>query len=384
MHRLAAVMAIPAFALASAASADLPNYQVQVIGAGLRGLDMNLYGDVVGRRDAEGGISEAFVARLGAELEVLPVPSGWVGAVAYGINAGGSIVGAVSTLEDPDASPRACAWYPQWSGYLCLLLGQPPGQTTSAALAVNDLEDIVGGSGGSGMEFTTGVLWWNGLTLELPGVTRLVDVSIQRRGIEGNVVVDLDSLASETVPLPPGGWSGMSSRAINDAGDFCGHLVPTSGCGSVPAVRWAEAGWELLDECAAGASIVSMNNHGDLLMVGASGQILVRFAGESTTRSLESLIPGSQGEWIVTSAVTINDRRQILCEAVNPPREEILLVRLTPIVPGDLDGDGLVNGADLGTLLGQWGSCVGCSGDFNADGVVDGNDLGTLLGGWTG
>jgi len=50
--------------------------------------------------------------------------------------------------------------------------------------------------------------------------------------------------------------------------------------------------------------------------------------------------------------------------------------------PADLNCDGQVNGADLGTLLGQWGACPGCSADFNSDGVVDGNDLGTLLGSW--
>ena len=49
---------------------------------------------------------------------------------------------------------------------------------------------------------------------------------------------------------------------------------------------------------------------------------------------------------------------------------------------GDLDGDGAVGGADLGTLLGQWGSCAGCTGDVNRDGSVDGADIGVLLGAW--
>lgn len=50
----------------------------------------------------------------------------------------------------------------------------------------------------------------------------------------------------------------------------------------------------------------------------------------------------------------------------------------------DLDGDGFVNGADLGILLGAWGPCDGCPPDLDGDGVVDGADLGTLLGSWTG
>ncbi len=48
----------------------------------------------------------------------------------------------------------------------------------------------------------------------------------------------------------------------------------------------------------------------------------------------------------------------------------------------DFNCDGVVNGDDLGTLLGEWGLCPGCQADLNDDGRVDGNDLGTLLGLW--
>jgi len=59
----------------------------------------------------------------------------------------------------------------------------------------------------------------------------------------------------------------------------------------------------------------------------------------------------------------------------------VLGVATTPC-PADLDGNGIVDGGDLGTLLGQWGTAG--TADFNGDGTVDGNDLGTLLGGWGG
>ena len=49
---------------------------------------------------------------------------------------------------------------------------------------------------------------------------------------------------------------------------------------------------------------------------------------------------------------------------------------------GDLDADRVVDGDDLGMLLGAWGACGGCVADINADGVVNGGDLGFLLGGW--
>ncbi|MCA9285985.1 MAG: PQQ-dependent sugar dehydrogenase [Phycisphaerales bacterium] len=52
--------------------------------------------------------------------------------------------------------------------------------------------------------------------------------------------------------------------------------------------------------------------------------------------------------------------------------------------PADLDGDGLVNGADLGLLLGAWGKCLPpCAADLNGDGTVDGADLGELLAAWS-
>jgi hypothetical protein len=55
--------------------------------------------------------------------------------------------------------------------------------------------------------------------------------------------------------------------------------------------------------------------------------------------------------------------------------------------PGDLDGNGIVDGADLSILLGSWGICPPqetCPADIDRDGVVDGADLSILLGDWTG
>lgn len=48
---------------------------------------------------------------------------------------------------------------------------------------------------------------------------------------------------------------------------------------------------------------------------------------------------------------------------------------------GDFDGNGMVDGGDLGTLLGFWGTSDKTT-DLNHDGIVNGADLGLLLGGW--
>jgi murein tripeptide amidase MpaA len=49
-------------------------------------------------------------------------------------------------------------------------------------------------------------------------------------------------------------------------------------------------------------------------------------------------------------------------------------------VPGDLNGDGAVDGLDLGILLSQWGGAG--SADSDGNGVVDAVDLGALLAHW--
>lgn len=52
----------------------------------------------------------------------------------------------------------------------------------------------------------------------------------------------------------------------------------------------------------------------------------------------------------------------------------------------DLNADGLVDGADLTVLLGQWGACEAWSGDcvadLDRDGTIGGGDISILLGQW--
>ena len=49
---------------------------------------------------------------------------------------------------------------------------------------------------------------------------------------------------------------------------------------------------------------------------------------------------------------------------------------------GDFNDDGVVNGADFGSILAAWGPCAGCPEDLNGDGEVGGADVGLLLSVW--
>ncbi|MEC9372308.1 MAG: dockerin type I domain-containing protein [Planctomycetota bacterium] len=50
--------------------------------------------------------------------------------------------------------------------------------------------------------------------------------------------------------------------------------------------------------------------------------------------------------------------------------------------PSDSTGDGVVNAADLGSLLNDWGPNPGSPSDITGDGVVNASDLGSLLNDW--
>jgi hypothetical protein len=64
--------------------------------------------------------------------------------------------------------------------------------------------------------------------------------------------------------------------------------------------------------------------------------------------------------------------------------DSAVAIKVADIIPcpADLNGDGQVDGADLGLLLAAWGPCASCIEDINVDGQVDGADLGLLLAAW--
>jgi len=82
---------------------------------------------------------------------------------------------------------------------------------------------------------------------------------------------------------------------------------------------------------------------------------------------------------------TVGGRVYVDSLRINPPD-------LIPGTPGDLTGDGIVDGIDLGNLLANWSipagspGCGGrrpCAADLDDSGSVDGIDLGILLANWT-
>ena len=83
--------------------------------------------------------------------------------------------------------------------------------------------------------------------------------------------------------------------------------------------------------------------------------------------------------WTIMGVVDFNDNGQVLVNGFDLNHWTAAIIE--PLTPGDLDGDDVVDGTDLGILLSSWGVCQ-CPADLDADGHVDGTDLGILLGMW--
>jgi hypothetical protein len=60
---------------------------------------------------------------------------------------------------------------------------------------------------------------------------------------------------------------------------------------------------------------------------------------------------------------------------------QVIRYDCTTFAAEDLNRDGRVDGADLGTLLGSWG--LAGSTDLTGDGITNGADLAQLLAAWT-
>lgn len=93
--------------------------------------------------------------------------------------------------------------------------------------------------------------------------------------------------------------------------------------------------------------------------------------------------PGDDFGWIVIGVETggVTAKRYASKEngsAINRPRLEIEYTT-APDCVGDINGDGVVDAADLGILIGQFGT-AGPDADLNDDNIVDAADLGILIG----
>lgn len=103
------------------------------------------------------------------------------------------------------------------------------------------------------------------------------------------------------------------------------------------------------------------------------GRTLTTIGGTTATGNItEGFAVSDNGRYIIVRAVLDGDTTAAILVDLGGGETN----------PADLNGDGFVDGADLGLLLAAWGTPG--PGDLDGSGTVDGADLGGILAAWTG
>ncbi len=316
----------------SVGGAAPPSYEVQFLGEGYTGTAINESGSVVGNLNVDGTRLRAAVSHGGAPFGLLPLPPGMETSRAHDINDDGVIVGAVCPNAYVITQPLAARWRPVGQGYEIDLLGTLSGDPYSSAYAINNLGDIIGGSGFFGWNLSHPVLFTQGGPVLLTGVGQVSDVNDRRHVVSGPQLLNLNTMEVQTIALPPGNWQGFVSAALNNNDDFAGYVAGYSGCSTFPVRYTQTGGWYFLGGCATTTSATAINDRGDTLFYYYFASSGVYLEGEGSF-SISSLIDPSQGPWLIdwSGANDLNESRQIVAYGINLSTNVRGAVRLTPI-----------------------------------------------------
>lgn len=186
---------------------------------------------------------------------------------------------------------------------------------------------------------------------------------------------------------------------------FSGNQVFKSDGGEAPTALCATGASPIYLTVAPDNRIFTSNQGGTVRINGADGSLInasfAQFSGrtsiefangggfgtdllalETGTGTLYSVSAGGVKTQLGTGITLAEDLAIGPCGAVYVSRRTLgEVLRISSPPSPDINGSEVVDGADLGLLLGAWGS-TDCTADLNQDGIVDGADLGLLLGDW--
>ncbi len=109
---------------------------------------------------------------------------------------------------------------------------------------------------------------------------------------------------------------------------------------------------------------------------GATGATVTLFYQTSSKEYMEFL---RDANYTDTTGQTAYDAWEQTGKSA-PVAMDAAALKLAPVNPADLDGDGVVSASDLSILLGNWGASG--VGDIDGNGVVNAGDLSALLAAW--
>jgi hypothetical protein len=140
-----------------------------------------------------------------------------------------------------------------------------------------------------------------------------------------------------------------------------------------PSTPWSTVGGQFSSTVSASRSVSGQGTY----TWNSTAQLVADVQGwvNSPTTNFGWLVQGNE---VTLQSVKRFDSR----EAGAATRPQLTVVYTpAPANPADLNDDGTVNGADLATLLGAWGTAG--PGDINGSGTVDAADLAALLSAWS-
>lgn len=227
----------------------------------------------------------------------------------------------------------------------------------------------------------------NSGTLTSGGWAAVVPIGTTSSGYGAAPSADASAAGTKAWVTQNGVAGGSATAADVDAGST--QLTsPVFSLAGASSATLSYARWYFCSDAISGGNAAEV----DSLIVEVSSN------GGGTWAKVEDLrtVPASPNSW-VTQTIDLDQyfgaytaTMQVRFTVSDQPENSITEagideVRVTEILcasacPADLNSDGIVDGADLGALLGNWGTKG--PGDLNDDGQVDGADLGALLGAW--
>lgn len=288
---------------------------------------------------------------------------------------------------------RASLWNGNASTWTSL---HPQGATSSVAYAISGADQggfaTVGGVSVASL--------WNGNALSW--------VNLHPAGASSSVVFGVhgsQQVGSATINdvIRAGLWNGTAQSWVdlNPVGADYSRVWATNGIQQVGtatvgnlarASLWSgtAASWtDLSPAGSAGSRAYAMTDSQQVgyAIVGGITRASLWTGSAESWEDLHALLPPEFGS-SYAYAISCDGARTYICGYgvnVETMREEALLWVRTAgrVCVSDINGDGVVGGADLGMLLSSWGpAATSNAADLDASGVVDGADLGRLMTDW--
>ncbi|HMN96699.1 MAG TPA: GC-type dockerin domain-anchored protein [Phycisphaerales bacterium] len=299
--------------------------------------------------------------------------------------------------------------------WVCTDTSDPQGSTMPLLASFQNVGSFVIGTTGIGF----------GYDISDDSSHRIVELQMQGLPSAADAFIWVDGTLELREGDPVGGadptnWSAFRSPSINNSGDWViagntsgpaatseflavngvitmrrGDVIDGITLASNWAIRWASINnlgrVAYIWEGGTGAGLAGALFVGNAMNLPCSSVAIARIGEDfdSTGDGMADVtVTDFQASAIISPGLDFSDHPWVYAEVTLRDLEtsatfEAIVRFSAPVLPllGDLNGDGVVDGADLGLLVGAWGTSDPGA-DLDGDGTVDGADLGILLGAW--